>query len=301
MTALQIFEAAGRTGSFARAAEELDLSPSAVSHAIRKLEMLEALQLFARSSREVSLTSQGITLLSHVQRGLDEMRQGFSAINDSVPRPLRLHTAPSFATQWLIPRLSRFVADHPDIDLRFSANTDYARFDNDDYDLDVVYGEPARSAHVKMPLTIEELTPLCSPKMAESIRTTHDLYGLPLIQSTGKSMHWPHWFEANNMQPAESYALGFDRSSMAILAAADGLGVVLESTLLTERERSSGRLVAPLLSDTAPIRYVGHHLVYPKRRMHHQAFDDFRHWLISELQASRVTLQSEALNRAEDP
>ena len=284
LAALRIFEAAGRTESFAAAATELDLSPSAVSHAIRKLEETAGMALFVRSTRAIALTPAGRVLLEHVQRGFEEMQRGFQqAAPEPTVVPLRLHTAPSFGTQWLMPRLARFVADHPGINLRFSADTQYANFDNDDYDIDVVYGEPANARHERLPLVIEELTPLCSPAMARTITSVQDLYGRPLIQSSGQSVRWGGWFSANSLATPSDFALAFDRSAMSIAAAVDGLGVVLESTLLAERELASGALVAPLRGQTTTVRYVGHYLVYPKRQHQHAALTQFRDWLLAEL------------------
>jgi DNA-binding transcriptional LysR family regulator len=287
LTALRIFEAAGRTGSFAAAAEEVDLSPSAVSHAIRKLEEAAGLKLFTRTTRSLSLTREGSVLLEHVQRGFEEMQRGFRrALPGPSVVPLRLHTAPSFGTQWLMPRLARFVAEHPGIKLQFSADTRYANFDNDDYDIDVVYGEPAASRHERIPLVIEELTPLCRPELAERIRSVQDLYANPLIQSDGQSVQWKGWFGANKLRVPGEYALAFDRSGMAIAAAVDGLGVVLESTLLAERELASGQLVAPLRETTTSVRYVGHYLVHPRSHHQHAALTRFKRWLLAELARS---------------
>lgn len=283
LPALRIFEAAGRAQSFATAAHELSLSPSAISHAIRKLETDTGLTLFERSTREVRLTRHGELLLEHIQRGLEEMRRGFALIAADEPKPLRLHTAPSFATQWLMPRLADFVRDHPNIDLRFSASTDYADFETDAFDLDIVYGEPRPSPHEKIPLALESLTPLCSPALAASIRSPQDLYHQTLIQCDVQMRQWKGWFEANNLLPPTHYGLRFDRSSMAIAAAADGLGVVLESTLLAERELQSGRLLAPLRHNSREIRYIGHYLVHPRRLRPHDAFEVFKHWLLSAL------------------
>lgn len=287
LAALRIFEAAGRTESFAAAAAELDLSPSAVSHAIRKLEETAGLALFTRSTRAIVITPAGRVLLEHVQRGVEEMQRGFQqAAPEPTVVPLRLHTAPSFGTQWLMPRLARFIADNPGINLRFSADIQYANFDNDDYDIDIVYGEPASARHERLPLVIEELTPLCNPAMAVSIASVQDLYAQPLIQSTGQSVRWGGWFSANNLATPADFALAFDRSAMSIAAAVDGLGVVLESTLLAERELASGALVAPLRATTTAVRYVGHYLVYPKRRHQHAAFRQFKEWLLAELNRS---------------
>ncbi|OLS61714.1 LysR substrate-binding domain-containing protein [Pseudomonas putida] len=283
LPALRVFEAAGRTCSFVEAAKELDLSPSAVSHAIRKLEAAAQVSLFVRNTRHTALTTEGAMLLDHVQRGFEEMSRGLAIATHEQAPPLRLHTAPSFASQWLVPRLAGFLKDHPGIDLRISASTDYAQFDNDDFDLDVVYGEPRSSSHEKTPLRIEELTPLCSPEVAQRLRSPQDLYSHLLIQSDGQSVQWKGWFAANGMEPPQSYGLAFDRSSMGISAAAGGLGVVLESDLLAEQELASGRLVRPLRDSSHSVRYVGHYLVHPRRPTQPHAVTQFKQWLFKEL------------------
>jgi DNA-binding transcriptional LysR family regulator len=283
LSSLRVFESAGRSGSFIQAAQELGISSSAVSHSIRKLEETIEIALFERTTREVNLTPKGRLLLEHVQRGLDEMQRGFALARAEEPAPLRLHTAPSFATQWLMPRLARFVSAHPAVDLRFSANTDYAQFENDDFDLDIVYGEPRHSLNEKVPLAVEHLTPLCSPQLAASIHSPHDLHSHTLIQCDVQMLQWKGWFEANHLLAPHHYALRFDRSAMAIAAAVNGMGVVLESTLLAAGELEKGTLVAPLRSMTHDIQYIGHYLVYPKRSTRHEAADVFKKWLLDEL------------------
>ncbi|PVZ12277.1 MULTISPECIES: LysR substrate-binding domain-containing protein [unclassified Pseudomonas] len=287
LASLRVFEAAGRTGSFVHAAQEIGVSASAISHSIKKLEDLIELQLFERTTREINLTAPGRLLLEYVQRGLDEMHRGLALIKSDEPRPLRLHTAPSFGMQWLMPRLARFVAAHPDVDLRFSASTDYAQFDNDDFDLDVVYGEPRSALHEKVPLAMEHLSPLCSPALAGTLRTPQDLYQQRLIQCDVQMLQWKGWFEANRLVAPRHYALRFDRSSMAIAAAVNGMGVVLESSLLAQHELESGALVAPFRGMTHDIQYVGHYLVYPKRRTRHPAVEVFKKWLLEELSVAR--------------
>jgi DNA-binding transcriptional LysR family regulator len=285
---IRVFEAAARTLSFGAAAQELNLTPSAVSHSVRKLEQMVDVKLFQRSTREVRLTREGAQLLEHVQRGMDELQRGFALITNEARSPLRVHSAPSFATQWLLPRLASFVREHPDIDLQVSASTDYARFD-DDFDLDIVYGDPQSSPHETIPLALEGLAPLCAPALAEKIRRPQDLYQLPLIQCAVQRFQWKGWFEANDLAPPTHYGLRFDRSSMAIAAAVDGLGVVLESTLLAERELACGALVRPLAGRSREVEYVGHYLAYPRRRHHHEAFDTFRGWLLQQLGITQLT------------
>jgi DNA-binding transcriptional LysR family regulator len=283
LSSLRVFESAGRSGSFIQAAQELGISSSAVSHSIRKLEESIDIQLFERTTREINLTPKGRLLMEHVQRGLEEMQRGFVLAKTDEPPPLRLHTAPSFGMQWLMPRLHRFVQAYPAIDLRFSASTDYAQFENDDFDLDIVYGEPRSALNEKVPLAVEHLTPLCSPELAKSIRTPQDLYEHRLIQCDVQMLQWKGWFEANHLMSPHHYALRFDRSIMAISAATNGMGVVLESTLLAQTELENGTLVAPLRAVTHDIQYIGHYLVYPKRRTRHEAAEVFKKWLLDEL------------------
>lgn len=282
---LRVFEAVGRTSSFVAAAAEIGLSPSAVSHSIRKLEERLGHRLFLRSTREVKLSREGAILLEHVQRGLEEMGRGMALIALDEPSPLYVHSAPSFATQWLLPRLSGFVKANPLIDLRISASTEYARFEYDDYDLDIVYGEPAASPYEKIPLAVERLMPLCSPELAATIHRPEDLLNHKLIQCDVQMHQWKGWFEANGLRPPTQYGLRFDRSAMAIEAAVAGMGVVLESNLLGDRELRSGALVCPLVGQAHEVKYVGHHLVYPKRLHQHSAFEAFKAWLLQSLEA----------------
>lgn len=283
LSLLRAFEAAGRTGSFRQASVELALSPSAVSHAIRKLEADMGIRLFVRSTRKVQLTPEGEFLYRHVSRGFDDLRYGIETVAARGPTVLRLHSAPSFAAQWLVPRLARFLATHPHIDIRLAANTDYVRFETDEFDLDIVYGKPRAEGVVTIPLGNELLTPLCSPEMAWKIKRPADLAGFPLIQSEYKQYRWPSWFEANGLPVRTPQGARFDRSFLAIAAAADGLGVALESTRLAERELKSGRLVRPLAGQETEIRYSAHHLAYSGAGQQRHTIGIFRDWLMAEL------------------
>src|SRR3954470_14283314 len=125
LSTLRVFEVAARRQSFHAAASELNLTPSAVSHAIRKMEETLGVVLFERVGRGVSLSSEGQTLLGYTERGFDELLRGLEAVSAQGPRLFRLHCGPSFAAQWLTPRLRRFLAQHPDVEMRLSASADY--------------------------------------------------------------------------------------------------------------------------------------------------------------------------------
>ena len=287
--ALRAFEAAARTGSFRAAGEELGISPSAVSHAIRKLEDLIAATLFEREGRTVRLNPGGEALLRHVSIGFDQMRQGLEMVGSRSGNLLRLHCAPSLAANWLMPRLRRLIAAHPGLEVRLAAGTDYPRFHNDEFDADICYGPPRQEGLVVIPLAEETITPMCSPELAAEIREPSDLLGLPLIESEHKRVRWNAWFAANDLAPPSPHGSRFDRSFMAIAAAVDGLGVTLESTLIAERELARGQLVAPLAGLARDVHYVGHFLVFPPQAKPRRAVRMFASWVTDEL---GVTLPS---------
>jgi DNA-binding transcriptional LysR family regulator len=283
LSLLRAFEAAARTGSFRAAAMELSLTPSAVSHAVRKLEHSLGAGLFIRNARAVHLSPEGEALMRHVGRAFDELRRGLELVSTRGPQLLRLHSAPSFAALWLSPRLAGFLRDHPGVEVRLAAGTDYTRFLNDEFDADIVYGLPRQEGLVILPLGEETVTPLCTPELARTIKAPADLFDHLLIESETKQVRWSDWFARNGLPLPSPQGMRFDRSFLAIAAAADGLGVTLESTRLAERELASGRLVQPLAGVAEDVRYVGHHLVFPRSARQRHGLRLFTRWLGVEL------------------
>lgn len=283
LSSLQAFEAASRTGSFRAAGEELGISPSAISHAVRKLELLMGSALFDRQSRAIRLNGAGEALLVHVSAAFDQMRQGVETVGARSGNLLRLHCAPSMATQWLMPRLRDLFAAQPGLEVRLAAGIDYPRFEHDEFDADICYGPPRQEGLVVIPLGEETVTPLCTPELADRLRSIDDLRAAKLIESDNKRVRWAAWFEANGIGSQTPRGSRFDRSFMAIAAAVDGLGVALESTRLAERELANGMLVAPFSGHAQDVRYVGHFLVFPRVAMPRRAVRYFANWLIAEL------------------
>ncbi|MCA1381779.1 MULTISPECIES: LysR substrate-binding domain-containing protein [Bradyrhizobium] len=287
ISSIRAFEAAARTGSFRDAANELHLTPSAVSHAIRKLESAMGTILFERSARAIRLTPAGANLMRHAGAAFDNLRRGIEEVAGRGPQLLRVHCAPSFAAQWLAPRLARFMAAEPKLEVRLAANTEYARFSNDDFDIDIVYGKPRAEGVEIIPLGEETVTPLCTPELAKKIRKPKDLFDQVLIRSEVKQVQWHQWFSANGLEAPAIHGMRFDRSFLAIAMASSGLGVTLESTLLAEREIATRRLVAPLARRSVDIRYVGHHLVFPRAGQQRRPIRVFAEWITRELAAGR--------------
>ncbi len=291
LTALRAFEAATRTGSFRSAAEDLGLTPSAISHAIRGLEEDLGTVLFEREGRSIRLTPEGETLMRHVERGFGELQLGIGSVAARKPQLLKLHCAPSFAAQWLVPRLRRLLTECPGLELRLATGTDYTKFVADEFDADIVYGVPSADYYgsltqqgmVVMPLGTEVVTPLCAPAMAEAIQSPHDLLEHTLIESDNKKVRWPAWFTANGLTAPMPSGPRFDRSFLSLSAAVDELGVALESLLLAEREIASGRLVRPLEGRCEDVIYTGHWLVFPRTKRYTRSMALFLTWLSKEL------------------
>ncbi len=284
LPALRAFEAASRCRSFRQAAAELHISPSAVSHAVRRLERELGVSLFVRDGRPMRLSAEGETLMTHLERGFAELTRGVAAVSSRGPQLFRLHCAPSFAAQWLGPRLPSLVAKHPSLELRLAAGTDYSRFAADEFDADIIYGLPRQTGLEVIPLGEEVVTPLCTPGMAARFARAEDLLAAPLIESDNKTLRWADWFAANGLAAPATRRARFDRSFLAIAAAADGLGVALESMLLAERELAAGRLVRPLDGGAVDPSYIGHRLVFP-RNTRRGPLAVFIGWLQAELAA----------------
>ena len=287
--AVQAFEAAARLSSFALAAEELFVTPSAVSHQIKFLENQFAVQLFHRIHRAVILTDAG-------RRYAEEISAAFSRI-ESATRDLgrvtksdilTVHSSPSFAAQWLMPRLARFSASNPDIDVRLNASKEPGDLVSGAVDIDIRYGskniQPAGIKMVVFPA--ETIVPLCSPELAngpQPIRVPEHLSHHTLIHSEGSLVSWRDWGRKHrDIKLDLKRGPRFDRSFMSIGAAVDGLGVCLESLLLVQRELEAKRLIAPFGFEGLKIQ--GYTFNVLKSSADLPKVRNFHDWLFSEIE-----------------
>lgn len=290
LKAIQAFEAAARLSSFALAAEELFVTPSAVSHQIKLLEEQFGVRLFHRVHRAVVLTDAGRVYAEEVSAAFARIdiatrELGRTAKSDI----LTVHSTPSFATQWLMPRLARFSALEPDIDVRLNASYPApADLLTQGVDIDIRYGmkrlQPAGT--MVLPFPAETIVPLCAPSLANgahAIRAPEDLRHHALIHSEVCLISWRDWMRQHRKVPLDiSRGPRFDRSFMAISAAVDGQGICLESLLLVQRELDSGRLVAPL-GMTGP-KVQGYTFNLLRSRAELPKIRSFQDWLFSELE-----------------
>lgn len=290
--AIQAFEAAARLGSFALAADELVVTPSAISHQIHLLEEQLGVLLFQRIHRSVLLTDVGRQYASEIMPAFGNIREA-TRVAAAAGRPgaLAVHSTPSFATQWLLRRLPAYTEANPEVDLRVQASADRIDLAKGLADVDIRYNPgPAPAGSVMTSFPDDVIVPMCSPRLAQGlrpIREAADLAGHTLIHSEITILTWRDWAR---QQRGVRLDLGrgprFDRSFMAITAAVDGLGICLDSMLLAEHELTSGKLVIvlPETAMTAP----GHGFLTLRARASAPNIVAFRDWLLAELGASQA-------------
>jgi len=244
---LRTFEAAARLQSFALAAQELHLTPSAISHQIRDLERHFGRALFERRHRQVQTTQEGRRLFESLGRLFDALEATCAEVqlptHDEV---LAVHCAPSLALKWLGPHLPSFVARHPAINIRLTTGADPVDLGVvRDIDVALSYGAARHKAGLDVvSLGDERIAPLVSPGLLVAKEpASRAIQRLTLIDSQLSPVGWAEWFELNGLALPQRPRPSFDRAAMAISAAADGMGVALESTRLAAREIERGELV----------------------------------------------------------
>lgn len=285
---LRVFEAAARLGSFARAADELGISAGAVSQHIRAIEEFAGQPLFRRLGRGVELTQAGQAAFTHAGAAMEEMLQAGRAMRASLRgRRVSISAAPSFASKWLIPRLSKFQELYPDVEVRLSADMALTDFAGSDMDIAVRYGPGGYDGLYSERLMTESVVVVCSPRLLEThgeLQKPEDLTGVPLIHDDAPERDpscptWPMWFAARNLRRADTErGLRFNQSSLAIEAAIGGKGVALAKRQLALRDISDGRLIAPLHEADAPVNFA-YWLVWPRGRRFEPAQVAFLEWL----------------------
>lgn len=281
LSSLQAFEAIARRQSFALAASELHLTPSAVSHQMAKLESSLGVKLFERTAKGVQLTPTGSTYLGRVSGVLAALSQATQEVQQQDRHSLYVHASPSFASLWLMPRLSAFTREHPEIALFVSASPSHSDFQLGKVDIDIRYGVPNWQHLVIEPLPKESIMPLASESFLRQhrIRCKRDLLRVPLIESAVNLVQWCDWLGTQGIEEApQRVELSFDRAMMSMDAAAQGLGVALESAWLAEPYLSDGRL-QPVFAQRATVSLEAHFAVYPQRNAKRPAVVQFLSWL----------------------
>ncbi|HEY3255774.1 MAG TPA: transcriptional regulator GcvA [Polyangiaceae bacterium] len=287
MQALRAFEAAARVQSLTKAAESLHLTHGAISHQIKALEEDLGVRLVERAGRGIRLTDEGERFASRVRAALSELAEAVREISErSNPRQLRVSMVPSFAARWLLPRIGRFVAAHPDIDLDVRANPALVDFRRDDVDAAIRYGLGQWPGVIAEHLFDDIFFPVCSPRFAGGRlpRRPVDLSRYPLMRSEGEL--WKPWFEAAGLDwPEPSRGPMFSDSSHMLQAAAEGQGIALARSALIGSDLINGVLVR--LFDVMLPSQMKFFLVYPPRLADSPKLASFRNWLRDEIAADK--------------
>lgn len=281
LSALVAFETAARRLSFARAAEELHLTPSAVSHQIAKLEQFLGFLLFERTPRGITLSDAGENYLRRVGAALGAIGNATNDIRKGVRNTLYVHSSTSLAALWLMPRLGKFVSSFPDISLSLSASPVHSDFALGQVDVDIRYGVPEWPNLIVEPIFEERILPLASPDLLarQPVHVPSDLLQRPLIQSTVSLVQWPAWFASRNLiGMPERFAFRFDRASMSLEAAVQGLGIALESDRIAAPHIEAGRL-RPVFHPAWSLSIKAHFLVYPARHAQRPEVAQFVAWV----------------------
>lgn len=288
---LRAFEVAARHLSFTRAADELFVTPSAVSHQIKTLEESLGIALFVRDTKSLLLTAAGKAYLPGVQEAFKQLVYATHQLHQSQGVPsLKMNLPPTFAAKWLIPRMRRFMQAHPEIDLKISTSKHMVDFTREDFDMAVRYGRgiyPGLYSELCLPV---EIFPVCSPALMEGphpLRTPDDLRHHTLLhdESTYADVSNPNWAmwcaHAGATQVDASRGPSFWPSHLVISAAADGLGVALAKKHWVAKDLADGVLVRPF-DIPLPVEF-SYFIVFPRERIRDARIVAFVEWVREEL------------------
>jgi LysR family glycine cleavage system transcriptional activator len=296
LSALRAFEAAARYLSLTNAARELHVTAGALSHQIRGLEDLLGVKLFERRVRAIALTAAGKQLYPGLQNGFAHIREAVETFDaPGQQNVLVVSTSPGMTSKWLAPRLYRFGAAYPDIDVRITSSLNNANFATDGIDLAVrnMTADPAPDRALEIERLFEiSFVPVCSPRLVEKhgpVKTARDLSRLPLIHDETLKARiavadWSDWFKAAGVPDVDlRRGLRFNSTDHALDAAGEGAGALLAHDLLAYDDLRIGRLLIPVKLSIAPGRAF--HLVWPKDRKPRAAALAFRKWIKDEVAA----------------
>ncbi|MDA9407787.1 transcriptional regulator GcvA [Bradyrhizobium sp. CCBAU 45384] len=289
LNGLRAFEAAARHLSFTLAAGELNVTQTAISHQIRRLEEELGIRLFIRQNRALALTPEARDYLPGVRAAFNDLRLATDRLlrrdDDKV---LTVSTLASLAAKWLLPRLADFQDAHPDIDVRITTSTSLVDFQRDDVDAAIRYGRGQWPGLRADWLMADELFPVCSPSLLRGdkpLRRPEDLRGYPLLHtSNANSDDWRLWLTAAGLPAdiAKQPGITFDMIFMTIQAAIDGIGVAMGRTSYVKDDIAKGRLVVPF--KIALPADAGFYLVSPEGRREAPKLAAFREWIIAATQ-----------------
>lgn len=282
LNSLRLFEASARLLSFKNAAEELLLTPSAVSHGIQTLEEWLGMPLFLRTTKGLVLSEAGNAYIPIVRQALELLASGSASIasKQSIGQ-LAISMAPTFAAKWLLPRLHRFRDRYPDIRVVIDTSHERTELSDGGADLAIRMGRGNWQGIIADKLLSEEMIPVCSPAIFNRVRSLKDIEQSPLIHVTTVSEDWATWATSTGRAvPDPAKGLQFDTIQMAFEAACQGLGVAIGRKPLVNSELASGTLVEVWETVESNTAYW---LVGSEHRADDPRIIAFRSWILEEV------------------
>ena len=293
LNSLRAFEAAARHLSLKKAAGELNVTPAAVSHQIRTLEEYCGTPLFHRLARALRLTEAGQAALPLLREGFDKLAEAADAMRAGERAGiLTVSVAPSFGAKWLIPRLDRFRAAHPEFDVRIDATDVLVNFAGDGVDVALRYGRGTYRNLRSECLMPEVAFPVCSPRLLERdppLRRPEDLRHHTLLHVQWRTEDdvapsWRMWLRAAGVEGVDvERGPRFSVHGMALEAAIAGQGVALTGAALVEGDLKAGRLVRPFPPSASQATAFCYYLVYPEAKAGDAKVMAFRDWVLGEV------------------
>lgn len=285
LNGLRAFEAAARHLSFTLAASELNVTQTAISHQIKRLEDEIGIQLFIRRNRTLALTPAAKDYLPGVRAAFQDLRLATERLmrKDDTDRVLSVSTLASLAAKWLLPRLTGFQQLHPEIDVRLTTSTQLVDFNRDDIDAAIRYGRGDWPGLRADWLMADEAFPVCSPELMNGdkpLRTPEDLKHHVLLHNENSKEAWQVWLTAAgaDVDLSHNHSLTFDLVFMTVQAAIDGLGIAIVPRPFVQDDIAKGRLVVPF--NISPPSEMGFYFVAPHNRANAPKTKAFRDWLI---------------------
>ena len=278
LNGIKAFEAAARTGSFAAAGAELNVSAAAVSRMVHLLEERLGVALFERKANRLETTAAGRAY----QSGLTPIFDALASLTAQVTAPsgarvLTIGVGPTFAMRWFIPRLVDFRKEEPDIEVRITTGGAAAPF-GDDWSCGIKLGDGEWPGLIAEPLFAADLLPVCTPRLAAQLRRASDLKGPALLRVAHSPDDWPLWLKAAGVARVIARGLEFQFYGQALQAAVDGLGIAMGIRPYIDDDLAAGRLVAPFaLSVPKGMRW---YLVYRGFGAGQRDFAAFRRWIV---------------------
>jgi len=280
LNGLRAFEAAARHLSFTRAAAEMNVTQAAISHQVKTLEQRLGLTLFRRLPKGLRLTEEGQALMPELGAALDRIGNALDRLSQRGGSVLTVSTFTTFLLAWLVPRLPRFQAAHPEIEVRLLTSHRPVAFDREEIDVALRIGEGGWPGLVTHKLFEETITPLCGGAYRDRVRSLDDLRAVPLLDSGGED--WEIWLRAAGVRDLTA-ARGpkFDSTKIAVEAAIDGLGVAIGQASLYAEDIAAGRLFQPYPLSVGNGK--AYWLVYPPAARDAPKVIAFRDWILGEI------------------